>query len=114
MFDTVGTLVGVCTKAKMTDENGNIARIKHAFIADSIATTVGAMLGTSTTTTYVESAAGVAQGGRNRICYRMLLRCGVALLAALPFDSICSYSSCIDNRWSTYARLFLIIVSSLL
>ena len=65
MFDTVGTLVGVCTKAKMTDENGNIARIRHAFMADSIATTVGAMLGTSTTTTYVESAAGVAQGGRS-------------------------------------------------
>ena len=65
MFDTVGTFVGVCTKAKMTDENGNIARIRHAFMADSIATTVGAMLGTSTTTTYVESAAGVAQGGRS-------------------------------------------------
>ena len=48
MFDTVGTLVGVCTKAKMTDEKGNIARLKHAFMADSIATTVGAMLGTST------------------------------------------------------------------
>ena len=65
MFDTVGTLVGVCTKANMVDEKGNINRIKHAFMADSIATTAGAMLGTSTTTTYVESAAGVAQGGRS-------------------------------------------------
>ena len=65
MFDTVGTLVGVCTKANMTDEKGNINRIKEAFMADSIATTAGAMLGTSTTTTYVESAAGVAQGGRS-------------------------------------------------
>ena len=65
MFDTVGTLVGVCTKAGMTDSKGNISRIKQAFMADSIATTVGAMLGTSTTTTYVESAAGVAQGGRS-------------------------------------------------
>lgn len=65
MFDTVGTLVGVCTKANIVDEKGNIARIKHAFMADSIATTCGAMLGTSTTTTYVESAAGVAQGGRS-------------------------------------------------
>ena len=65
MFDTVGTLVGVCTKAKMTDENGNNPRIKQAFMADSIATTIGAVLGTSTTTTYVESAAGVAQGGRS-------------------------------------------------
>ena len=65
MFDTVGTLVGVCTKAGMVDEKGNIHRIKEAFMADSIATTAGAMLGTSTTTTYVESAAGVAQGGRS-------------------------------------------------
>lgn len=65
MFDTVGTLVGVCTKAKMTDENGKNPRIKQAFMADSIATTIGAVLGTSTTTTYVESAAGVAQGGRS-------------------------------------------------
>ena len=65
MFDTVGTLVGVCTKANMIDENGHVYRIKHAFMADAIATTAGAMLGTSTTTTYVESAAGVAQGGRS-------------------------------------------------
>jgi AGZA family xanthine/uracil permease-like MFS transporter len=55
MFDTVGTLVGVCTKANMIDEDGNIKRIKQAFMADAIATTAGAMLGTSTTTTYVES-----------------------------------------------------------
>lgn len=65
MFDTVGTLVGVCTKANMIDEKGNIRRIKQAFMADAIATTIGAVLGTSTTTTYVESAAGVTQGGRS-------------------------------------------------
>lgn len=65
MFDTVGTLVGVCTKAKMVDEKGHIHRLKQAFMADAIATTFGSMLGTSTTTTYVESAAGVAQGGRS-------------------------------------------------
>ncbi len=65
LFDTVGTLVGVCTKANMFDKSGNLLRVKQAFMADSIATTVGAMLGTSTTTTYVESAAGVAQGGRS-------------------------------------------------
>ena len=64
LFDTVGTLVGVSTKAKMVDENGRIPNLKQAFMADAIATTAGAMLGTSTTTTYVESAAGVAQGGR--------------------------------------------------
>ena len=65
MFDTVGTLVGVCTKANMIDEKGNIHRIKQAFMADAIATTIGAVLGASTTTTYVESAAGVTQGGRS-------------------------------------------------
>ena len=89
MFDTAGTLVGVCTKAKMTDENGNIARIKHAFIADSIATTVGAMLGTSTTTTYVESAAGVAQGGRSGLTAFVIGCCfAVALLFSPLFLSI--------------------------
>ena len=64
MFDTIGTLVGVCTKAKMLTPDGKIPRIRQAFMADAIATTAGACLGTSTTTTYVESAAGVAQGGR--------------------------------------------------
>ena len=89
MFDTVGTLVGVCTKANMADEKGNIARIKHAFMADSIATTVGAMLGTSTTTTYVESAAGVAQGGRSGLT-AFVVSCGfaVALLFSPLFLSI--------------------------
>ena len=89
MFDTVGTLVGVCTKAAMTDKNGNINRIKHAFMADSIATTVGAMLGTSTTTTYVESAAGVAQGGRSGLT-AFVVACGfaVALLFSPLFLSI--------------------------
>ena len=65
MFDTIGTLVGVCTKANLFDKDGKIYRVKEAFMADSIATTAGAMFGTSTTTTYVESAAGVAQGGRS-------------------------------------------------
>ena len=64
MFDTVGTLVGVSTKAGLVNEDGTVKRIKEAFMADAIATTAGAFLGTSTTTTYVESASGVAQGGR--------------------------------------------------
>jgi len=64
MFDTIGTLVGVCTKANIIEPNGRIPRIKEAFMSDAIATTVGACIGTSTTTTYVESASGVAQGGR--------------------------------------------------
>ena len=64
MFDTIGTLVGVCTKANILNPDGTIPRVKQAFMADAIATTAGACLGTSPTTTYVESASGVAQGGR--------------------------------------------------
>ncbi|NFP93326.1 NCS2 family permease [Clostridium sporogenes] len=64
MFDTVGTLVGVATKAKMLDENGNVPRVKEALFCDAIGTTLGACLGTSTVSTFVESASGVAEGGR--------------------------------------------------
>ena len=64
LFDTLGTLIGVCTKADMLDENGRLPKIKPALLADAIATTAGAVLGTSTTTTFVESSAGVAIGGR--------------------------------------------------
>ena len=84
MFDTVGTLVGVCTKANMVDEKGNIKRLKEAFMADSIATTAGAMLGTSTTTTYVESAAGVAQGGRSGLTAFAVACCFVIALFFSP------------------------------
>ncbi len=65
MFDTIGTLIGVSSRAGMMDEQGNIPRLKQAFMADAIGTTVGAMLGTSTVTTYVESASGVNAGGRS-------------------------------------------------
>ena len=89
MFDTVGTLVGVCTKANMFDKNGNIYRIKEAFMADAIATTAGAVLGTSTTTTYVESAAGVAQGGRSGLTAFVIAICfAVALFFSPLFLSI--------------------------
>jgi len=64
MFDTVGTLVGVSSKANMLDSEGHVPRVKQALFADAVGTTVGAMLGTSTVTTYVESASGVAEGGR--------------------------------------------------
>lgn len=64
MFDTVGTLIGVSTKANMLSKDGRIPNVKQALMADSIGTTLGAALGTSTVTTYVESAAGVAEGGR--------------------------------------------------
>ena len=64
MFDTVGTLIGVSTKAGLIDKDGNIPKVKGALFADAVGTTVGACLGTSTVTTYVESAAGVAEGGK--------------------------------------------------
>ena len=89
MFDTVGTLIGVCTKAKLVNENGNINRLSEAFMADAIATTVGACLGTSTTTTYVESASGVAQGGRSGLTAFVVACCfAVALLFSPLFLSI--------------------------
>ncbi|QKG78792.1 NCS2 family permease [Tenuifilum thalassicum] len=64
MFDTLGTLVGVASKADMINKDGKLPRVKQALFADAIGTTAGALLGTSTVTTYVESAAGVAEGGR--------------------------------------------------
>ncbi len=76
IFDTLGTLVGVSTKAGMLDKDGKIPNAKKAFMADAIGTTAGAMLGTSTVTTYVESAAGVSEGGRTGM---------TALITALCF-----------------------------
>jgi AGZA family xanthine/uracil permease-like MFS transporter len=64
MFDTVGTLIGVSTKANLLDSEGKLPRAKQALFADAVGTTIGAVLGTSTVTTYVESAAGVEEGGR--------------------------------------------------
>ncbi len=64
LFDTLGTLIGVSTKAGMLDEDGKLPKIKPALLSDAIATSAGAVLGTSTTTTFVESSAGVAEGGR--------------------------------------------------
>lgn len=64
MFDTLGTLMGVATKANMLDKNGRLPNIRGALLADAVATSAGALLGTSTTTTYVESATGVTEGGR--------------------------------------------------
>ena len=79
MFDTVGTLVGVSSKAGMLDEKGNVPRAKQALFADAVGTTVGAMLGTSTVTTYVESASGVSEGGRTGLT--SLTVAGMFLLA---------------------------------
>lgn len=64
MFDTIGTLIGAADKAGYLDENGNLPKIERAMLADAIATSAGAVFGTSTVTTYVESTAGIAAGGR--------------------------------------------------
>ena len=89
MFDTVGTLVGVCTKAGLVQEDGSVTKIKEAFMADAIATTAGAFLGTSATTTYVESASGVAQGGRTGLTAFTIACCfAIALFFSPLFLSI--------------------------
>lgn len=89
MFDTVGTLVGVCTKAGMVDKDGNVHKIKEAFMADAIATTAGALFGTSATCTYVESASGVAQGGRTGVTAFTIACCfAIALFFSPLFLSI--------------------------
>ena len=85
VFDTLGTLIGVATKANMLDENGRLPRIKPALLADAIGTTVGAALGTSTVTTFVESASGVAAGGRTGLT---ALVTGLLFLAAMFFAPI--------------------------
>lgn len=85
LFDTLGTLIGVSTKANMLDENGKIPKVKQALFADAIGTTVGAMLGTSTVTTFVESASGVAEGGRTGLT---ALTTGVLFLASVLFAPI--------------------------
>lgn len=89
MFDTVGTLVGVSSKADMLDKEGRVPRVKRALFADSIGTTVGAVLGTSTVTTYVESAAGVAEGGKTGMtALTVAVMFGLALFFAPVFMMI--------------------------
>ena len=85
LFDTLGTLIGVASKADMLDENGRLPRIKGALLADAIATSAGALLGTSTTTTYVESASGVTEGGRTGLT---AMTTGVLFLLAVVFSPL--------------------------
>ena len=84
MFDTMGTLVGVCTKAGMMQKDGRIPGLNKAFMADAIATMTGACLGASTTTTYVESASGVAQGGRTGLTAFVTAMCFIVALFFAP------------------------------
>lgn len=85
IFDTVGTLIGVSSKAGMLDKDGKLPRVKGALLADAIGTTVGACLGTSTVTTFVESAAGVSEGGRTGLT---AITTGAMFLLALVFAPI--------------------------
>ncbi|MCQ4725272.1 NCS2 family permease [Anaerotignum faecicola] len=85
LFDTLGTLIGVSTKAGYLDKDGKLPRIKGALMADAVATTAGAILGTSTTTTFVESASGVAEGGRTGLTSAVT---AVLFLLALFFSPI--------------------------
>ena len=85
IFDTLGTLIGVATKAKMLDKDGKLPGIKPALLSDAIATSAGAILGTSTTTTFVESASGVAVGGRTGLT---ALVTGVLFLISTLFAPI--------------------------
>lgn len=85
MFDTIGTLVGVTTKAGMMDKNGKIPHLKQAFMVDAIGTTAGAMLGTSTITTFVESASGVGEGGRSGLTAFVTAVCFLLSLFLAPF-----------------------------
>lgn len=85
LFDTIGTLVGVSMKANMLDEKGYPLRMRQAFMCDAIGTTAGAMLGTSTVSTYVESAAGVSEGGRSGLTSTVTAVCFLLCLFLAPF-----------------------------
>ncbi len=85
LFDTLGTLIGVSSKANMLDKDGKLPRIRGALLADAVATSVGAIFGTSTTTTYVESAAGVTEGGRTGLT---AIVTGLLFLLALFFSPL--------------------------
>jgi AGZA family xanthine/uracil permease-like MFS transporter len=85
IFDTVGTLMGVTTQAGLIDKNGNIPRVKQALLSDAIGTVAGAALGTSTVTSYIESSAGVASGGRTGLT---ALTTGILFLLALVLSPL--------------------------
>jgi adenine/guanine/hypoxanthine permease len=85
VFDTVGTLVGVCSKAKLLDEKGRVPRVRQALFADAVGTVAGAILGTSTVTSYIESASGVSEGGKTGLTALVV---GILFLVALFFSPL--------------------------
>ena len=94
LFDTLGTLIGVASKADMLDKDGKLPRIRGALLSDAIGTSVGAMLGTSTTTTFVESASGVAEGGRTGLTAVVAaILFGLSLILSPIFLAIPSFAT---------------------
>lgn len=94
MFDTLGTLIGVASKADILDKDGKLPRIKGALLSDAVGTTVGAMCGTSTVTTFVESASGVAEGGRTGLTSLVAaVLFGLSLLLSPIFLAIPSFAT---------------------
>ena len=85
MFDTIGTLIGAANKAGFLDENGNLPKVEKAMLADAVATSAGAVLGTSTVTTYVESTAGISAGGRTGLTSTVT---GLCFLLAMFFSPV--------------------------
>ncbi|MCQ2273220.1 MAG: NCS2 family permease [Bacteroidales bacterium] len=119
MFDTIGTVVGVSMKAGMIDENGKIDKIGRILMADAVATTAGSCLGASTTTTYIESAAGVGEGGRTGLtafviacCFALALFFSPLFLAipsaatgpALVIVGVMMCSSITKVEWNNYSE----------
>ncbi len=84
LFDTAGTLIGVCTRANILRPDGSIPKAKQALLADALGTTIGALLGTSTVTTYIESAAGVAEGGKTGLTAVSTAACFLIALFLSP------------------------------
>ena len=106
IFDTLGTLIGVSTKAGMLDQEGKLPKIKGALMADAVATTAGAVLGTSTVTTFVESASGVSEGGRTgltAVTTAVLFGASLIAFTDFPCHSIICDSAGTDRCWILYA-----------
>ena len=88
MFDTIGTLVGTASRAGMLDEKGNMPNLREALFSDAVGTTVGALTGTSTVTTFVESAAGVEEGGRTGLTALVAGLCFLACMFLAPIAAL--------------------------
>ena len=104
IFDTVGTLVGVASKADMLDEEGKLPRVSQALFADAVGTIAGACLGTSTVTTYVESASGVADGGRTGLPPYLPRECSfsIVFLSRIWYGARIGNSTGSYNSWIVY------------